>query len=85
MSSLQYKLKITVINDLDTFVGYNLSSGPCSLESVESFRNSIIKNINSLTFLTLHADDGTYILLNADILKKSVIKLKIVPVGVGKE
>jgi exo-beta-1,3-glucanase (GH17 family) len=80
----QYKLKITVINDLDTFVGYSLCV-PCRMALIESSRNSIISNSNSLFYLTLYEDDGTCIVLNENILKKSVIKLKIVHVGAVNE
>ena len=80
----QYKLKITVINDLGTFVGYSLSV-PCRIALIESSRNSIMSNINSLSSQFLYEDDGTCIVLNESILKKSVIKLKIVHVGVNEE
>lgn len=82
--NVQYKLKITVINDIDTFVGYTVDDA-CDMELIESARDYILLNSNSLSSLILRADDDTYIALNENILKKSVIKLKIVPVGVSKE
>lgn len=77
MSNLQYKLKITVTTALGTFTGYGSKEG-CSLEEINDARDTILAHLNGLTHLVLFSSDNTETLLNENILKQSVIQVRIV-------
>jgi hypothetical protein len=77
MSNLQYKLKITVTTPLGTFTGYG-SKGGYSLDNINIGLGSLHSNLNKLTNLVLFSSDNTETLLNENILKQSVIQVRIV-------
>lgn len=74
--SLMYKIKITVIAPIGEFTGY-ASEEAVTREQVNLAIDSLKSKINTLTYLILYASDGTQMLLNENILKQSVIKLRI--------
>lgn len=77
MSNLQYKLKITVTTALGTFIGYGSKEG-YSIDIINKGRDSLQSNLNRLTHLVLFSSDNTETLLNENILKQSVIQVRIV-------
>lgn len=77
MSNLQYKLRITVTTALGTFTGYGSKEG-CSIDIINKGRDSLQSNLNRLTHLVLFSSDNTETLLNENILKQSVIQVRIV-------
>lgn len=77
MSNLQYKLKITVTTAVGTFTGYGSKEG-CSLEEINNARGTILAHLNRLTHLVLFGEDGSDTFLNENILKQSVIQVRIV-------
>lgn len=79
MSNLQYKLKITVTTPLGTFTGYGSKEG-YSLESINKGCDILLSNLNKLTNLVLFSSDNTETLLNENILKQSVIQVRIVSI-----
>lgn len=77
--SLKYRLKITVINRLGTFTGYTANEAD-SLENVTKAHNEILRGFNRITQWIIYTEDGEDMCFNWNILKESVIQLKIVSV-----
>jgi hypothetical protein len=79
MSNIQFKLKIDVTTAVGTFTGYGSKEG-CSLDVINKGCDSLLSNLNRLTNLVLFSSDNTETFLNENILKQSVIQVRIVSV-----
>lgn len=77
MSNLQYKLKFTVTTPLGTFTGYGSKEG-YSLDGINKGLDILETSLNKLTSLALYCEDNSQTLLNENILKQSVIQVRIV-------
>lgn len=77
MSNLQYKLKFTVTTPLGTFTGYGSKEG-YSHDDIKNGVDILESSLNRLTKLALYCEDNSEIWLNENILKQSVIQVRIV-------
>lgn len=77
--ALKYKIKITIVTPLGTFTGFGTEEA-YSLEEVTEARKEVVSLLNRLTHLVIYSEDGEQRLFNENILKQSVLQMKIVSV-----